>query len=98
MRRRVYARSVDALTTSLLVCSLDGGRARPHAFLVRRITLIRLKQLFDGGVFEEIKYPAGFSDPLGFKDSKTYKERFNLAKSKTGLDDTFLIGSGKING
>ena len=59
---------------------------------------IRLKQLFDNGVFEEIKYPAGFSDPLGFKDSKTYKERFNQAKSKTGLDDTFLIGSGKING
>jgi acetyl-CoA carboxylase carboxyl transferase subunit beta len=59
---------------------------------------IRLKQLFDGGVFEEIKYPAGFSDPLSFKDSKTYKERFNLAKDKTGLDDTFLIGSGKING
>ena len=59
---------------------------------------IRLKHLFDDGVFEEIKYPAGFSDPLGFKDSKTYKERFNQAKSKTGLDDTFLIGSGKING
>ena len=59
---------------------------------------IRLKHLFDDGVFEEIKYPAGFSDPLGFKDSKTYKERFNQAKIKTGLDDTFLIGSGKING
>ena len=59
---------------------------------------IRLKHLFDDGVFEEIKYPAGFSDPLGFKDSKTYKERFNQAKNKTGLDDTFLIGSGKING
>ena len=59
---------------------------------------LRLKQLFDGGIFEEIKYPAGFSDPLGFKDSKTYKERFNQAKNKTGLDDTFLIGSGKING
>ena len=58
----------------------------------------RLKYLFDDGVFEEIQYPAGFSDPLGFKDSKTYKERFNLAKSKTGLDDAFLIGSGKING
>ncbi len=59
---------------------------------------VRLKQLFDGSVFDEIKYPAGFSDPLGFRDSKTYKERFNQAKSKTGLDDTFLIGSGKING
>ncbi len=59
---------------------------------------IRLKQLFDDGIFEEIKYPASFSDPLGFKDSKTYRERFNQAKRKTGLDDTFLIGSGKING
>jgi acetyl-CoA carboxylase carboxyl transferase subunit beta len=59
---------------------------------------IRLKYLFDGGVYEEIKYPANFSDPLGFKDSRTYKERFYEAQEKTGLDDSFLIGSGKING
>ena len=26
----------------------------------------RFKGLFDGGVFEEIKYPSGFSDPLNF--------------------------------
>ena len=57
---------------------------------------IRFKALFDGGVFEEIKYPSGFSDPLNFKALKTYKERFNEAKTKTGMDDCFLIGFGKI--
>ena len=58
----------------------------------------RMKRLFDGGQFEEIKYPANFSDPLNFKDSRPYKERFHEAQKKTGLDDAFLIGSGKIKG
>ena len=57
----------------------------------------RFKGLFDGGVFEEIKYPSGFSDPLNFKALKTYKERFNEARSKTDMDDCFLIGFGKID-
>ena len=34
---------------------------------------LRLKNLFDDGQFEEIKYPSNFSDPLNFKDSKTYR-------------------------
>ena len=59
---------------------------------------LRLKNLFDDGQFEEIKYPSNFSDPLNFKDSKTYRERFNQAQEKTGMDDAFLIGSGKIKG
>ena len=40
---------------------------------------------FDGGVFEEIKYPSGFTDPLNFKALKTYKERFNDARQKTDM-------------
>ena len=59
---------------------------------------LRLKNLFDDGQFEEIKYPSNFSDPLNFRDSKTYRERFNQAQEKTGMDDAFLIGSGKIKG
>ena len=58
---------------------------------------IRFKNLFDGGVFEEIKYPSGFTDPLNFKALKTYKERFNDARQKTDMDDCFLIGYGQIN-
>ena len=53
---------------------------------------LRLKNLFDDGQYEEIKYPSNFSDPLNFKDSKTYRERFNQAQEKTGMDDAFLIG------
>ena len=32
------------------------------------------------------------------EQQRIVNERFNQAKSKTGLDDTFLIGSGKIKG
>ena len=35
---------------------------------------------------------------MNFKDSKTYRERFNQAQEKTGMDDAFLIGTGKIKG
>ncbi len=58
---------------------------------------MRFKNLFDGGVFEEINYPSGFTDPLNFKALKTYKERFNDARQKTDMDDCFLIGYGQIN-
>ena len=37
------------------------------------------------------------TDPLNFKDSRPYKERFYEAQEKTGLDDAFLIGSGNIS-
>jgi acetyl-CoA carboxylase carboxyl transferase subunit beta len=80
----------DDLEKTIYVCSNCDEHLQIHP-------KIRLRQLFDGGTYEEIKYPANFSDPLGFKDSKTYKERFYAAKEKTGLDDAFLIGYGKIN-
>ena len=57
----------------------------------------RLKHLFDDGKFEEIKYESRFIDPLNFRDSKTYKERWHEARKKSGLDEVFLIGYGKIN-
>ena len=59
----------------------------------------RLKLLFDDEAFEEIKYPSAFTDPNNFKtDGKVYKEQWNAAREKTGLDGAFLIGSGKIKG
>ncbi len=58
---------------------------------------VRLKHLFDDGKYEEIKYESRFIDPLNFKDSKTYKQRWHEAREKSGLDEVFLIGYGKIN-
>ena len=57
---------------------------------------IRFKNLFDGGVFEEIKYPSGFTDPLNFKALKTYKERFNDARQKQTWMTVFLLVTGKL--
>ena len=50
---------------------------------------IRFKNLFDGGVFEEIKYPSGFTDPLNFKALTM------LVKKQTWMT-VFLLVTGKL--
>ena len=59
---------------------------------------IRMKHLFDDGEFEEIPYPTVQLDPLNFKDTNSYKEKFREAQTKTEMQDAFLIGYGKIKG
>ena len=78
------------LETTMFVCN----NCEEHLQIHPRV---RFKGLFDGGVYEEIKYPSGFTDPLNFKAVKTYKERFKEARSKTDMDDCFLIGFGKLD-
>jgi len=58
----------------------------------------RLKQLFDGGVYEQFSKPLRATDPLGFVDQKPYTERLDQARKKTGLDDAILCGEGRIEG
>ena len=59
----------------------------------------RLKKLMDDSQFEIIKTPySSFQDPLNFKDTKTYKERFQAAQEKTNMDCAILVAYGKIKG
>ena len=58
----------------------------------------RFKDLFDRGEFEEIEYSSGFSDPLNFKDVRSYKDRWNEARNTSGTKEVFLVGIGEIKG
>ena len=58
----------------------------------------RMKNLFDEGIYEEIPYPTVQLDPLNFKDTNSYKEKFKEAQAKTEMQDAFLIGYGKMKG
>ena len=79
------------LETTLFVCNNCDEHLQIHP-------RVRFKALFDDGKFEEIKYESNFSDPLNFKDVKTYKDRWYEAREKAGTDEVFLVGAGVING
>jgi acetyl-CoA carboxylase carboxyl transferase subunit beta len=56
------------------------------------------KILFDEGKFREIAPKITSSDPLEFEDTKTYTDRLEAAKKKTGLSDALRTASGELNG
>ncbi len=56
----------------------------------------RLKALFDGGVFSEVKVPEPIADPLNFKDQKKYPDRMKAAQKATGEKDAMLVAEGEI--
>jgi acetyl-CoA carboxylase carboxyl transferase subunit beta len=58
----------------------------------------RLKNLFDGGEYEEIRIREVAVDPLKFRDERRYADRLKDAKAKTGLADAVKVGSGKLDG
>lgn len=58
----------------------------------------RIAQLFDKDSFLEMFSEIKTVDPLEFKDTETYKNRIEKAKSKTGLDDAVITGTASING
>lgn len=58
----------------------------------------RLAQLFDGGAYKEL-FPRVFSsDPLGFVDSKPYRERLERLRERGLGDDAVVVASGRIGG
>jgi acetyl-CoA carboxylase carboxyl transferase subunit beta len=59
---------------------------------------VRLQNLFDGGVFEEIATPEVPQDPLKFKDVKRYTERLKEYRAKTNSYDSVLLTAGAIEG
>jgi acetyl-CoA carboxylase carboxyl transferase subunit beta len=57
-----------------------------------------LNILIDKGTFSEFNENISSADPLKFKDSKKYSERYKLATQKTGLTEAVTTGRGKIEG
>ena len=58
----------------------------------------RINLLFDENSFEEYFAQMEPTDPLDFKDRKTYKERLEAEQKKTGLKDAAIVGKGTIEG
>lgn len=58
----------------------------------------RLKDLFDGGIFEAFPQPKVAQDPLKFRDSKKYVDRLRDSRAKTELEDTIVAGLGRVQG
>ena len=57
----------------------------------------RLELLFDGR-FEEHDRDLATTDPLGFVDAKSYRERLRDMQEATGLKDALLSASGALEG
>jgi len=57
-----------------------------------------IKILIDKGTFKEFNENISSTDPLKFKDSKKYSDRYKLATQKTGLTEAVVTGQGKIEG
>jgi acetyl-CoA carboxylase carboxyl transferase subunit beta len=58
----------------------------------------RLRLLFDDARWVEHDRGLVSTDPLGFTDTKPYKERLTASISATGLKDALIVGSGDIDG
>jgi acetyl-CoA carboxylase carboxyl transferase subunit beta len=75
------------------------GRVCPKCHYPFRISSReRIALLVDPGTFEERDAGLTSGDPLGFKDSKRYRDRVKAARQKTSMDDSVVCGIGRIGG
>lgn len=58
----------------------------------------RIAGLVDEGSFEEMDIGVKSADPLGFVDSKPYRERIEQAEKNSGVEEGVVSGMGKIHG
>jgi acetyl-CoA carboxylase carboxyl transferase subunit beta len=58
----------------------------------------RIALLADPGSFEERDAGLVSADPLGFKDTKRYRDRLRAAREKTGLGEAVVTGVARIGG
>ena len=79
----------EDLKKNMKICPHCGHTFRMSA--KERVDLL-LDNIENYDVFENIKP----TDPLGFKDTKKYKDRLKDAQNKTGLSDAIIISTGKI--
>ena len=61
-------------------------------------TRSRLAALCDPDSFEELDTNLAPLDPLGFSDSKKYRDRARTTRKQTGEPDAFISGLGRIDG
>jgi acetyl-CoA carboxylase carboxyl transferase subunit beta len=59
---------------------------------------LRLETLFDDGKYERLDEEVMSTDPLGFVDTKPYKDRIEAAKASSGLPEAIVSGGGKVGG
>jgi acetyl-CoA carboxylase carboxyl transferase subunit beta len=59
---------------------------------------VRLSHLLDEGSFEEFDTKLEPTDPLGFTDTKKYKDRLKSTRRNLGENDAFISGVGRIEG
>lgn len=57
----------------------------------------RLHQLIDSGTFEEHDKNLKTADPLEFKGAKTYLDKIEEDRKKTGLNEAIISGVGQLN-
>jgi acetyl-CoA carboxylase carboxyl transferase subunit beta len=58
----------------------------------------RLEMVLDPGSFEELDADLVPQDPLGFVDSKRYRDRLRSTAKATVMKDAFVCGTGTIDG
>jgi len=58
----------------------------------------RLEMLFDEGRYTEHDAGLASTDPLQFKDNKSYSDRLKQAERNTGLKDALITGEGQLEG
>ncbi|RMG13230.1 MAG: acetyl-CoA carboxylase carboxyltransferase subunit beta [Deltaproteobacteria bacterium] len=58
----------------------------------------RLERILDPGSFEELDRDLSPVDPLGFSDTKRYRDRLKGARKKLGERDAFVSGLGRLDG
>jgi acetyl-CoA carboxylase carboxyl transferase subunit beta len=75
------------------------GRVCPKCRYAFRIgARERIEALVDPGSFEERDAALAATDPLGFKDTKRYRDRLRAARDKTGLTEAVVTGLARIGG
>ena len=75
------------------------GRVCPKCHYPFRITAReRIALLADSGSFEERDTALATADPLGFKDTKRYRDRVRAAAQKTGLGEAVICGVARLGG
>jgi acetyl-CoA carboxylase carboxyl transferase subunit beta len=75
------------------------GRVCPKCHYCFRISSReRIGLLADSGSFEEYHARLSSIDPLGFKDTKRYRDRLRSAKQKTSIEEAVVTGLARIGG
>src|ERR671916_380270 len=57
----------------------------------------RLALMFDNGTWLDVALPEVAVDPLKFRDEKRYIDRLKDARAKTGQQDAFKVGFGRVD-